>query len=75
MTYIDTPKSSINVLNAKGYNPLHILIENFEEGRPELQEQDAYKYHQKVKQSEQYRICIQLLLDKGASAGQQTPEG
>lgn len=74
-TYLDTSKTSINITNAKGYSPLHVLIENFVEERPEWQEKDAYKYQQTVNQSGQYQSCLQLLLNKGASASQLTPEG
>lgn len=72
---LDTSKTSIDVVNSKGYSPLHVLIENFVEERPELQEKDAYKYQQTLKQGEQYQTCLQLLLDKGASVKQVTPEG
>lgn len=73
--YLDTSKTSVNIVNTKGYTPLHVLIENYIEERPEWREKDPYKYQQTVKQSEQYRSCMQLLLDKGASVKQLTPEG
>jgi hypothetical protein len=73
--YLDTTKTSVNVLNAKGYTPLHVLIENYVEERLDLRDKDSFKYQQTVKQGEQFRTCLQLLLDKGASAKQLTPEG
>jgi hypothetical protein len=74
-SYLDTSKTSIDVVNSKGYSPLHVLIENYVEERPEWREKDAYKYQQTVKQSVQYQACLQLLLDKGASLKKLTAEG
>lgn len=74
-TYLDTSKASINVVNAKGYSPLHVLIDHFVDYRGELGLIDKNKAVQNVEQSDSYRNCIRLLLDKGASAKQLTPEG
>jgi len=74
-TWLDTSKTSVNIVNAKGYSPLHVLIEHYAEFRPDWREKDPYKYRQSLEQYETYRACLRLLLDKGASAKQLTPEG
>jgi hypothetical protein len=74
-TYLDTTKTSINVVNAKGYSPLHILIENYVEYRSDWRDKDAYKYQQSIERYELYRACLRLLLERGASPRQMTPEG
>jgi hypothetical protein len=72
-TYLDTSKTSVNIVNSKGYTPLHVLIENYIEAKPELEEGDSYKYQQAVAQQKQYYACLQLLLDHGASSQKLTP--
>jgi hypothetical protein len=73
--YLDTTKTNINSVNAKGYSPLHVLIENYLEKRPDWEKIDAYKYQQSLKKYLLYRDCLNLLLEKGASTKQLTPEG
>lgn len=74
-TYLDTTKTAVNVVNSKGYSPLHVLIENYVEYRYDLREKDPYKYQQGLQKHELYRACLSLLLEKGASTKQFTPEG
>lgn len=73
--WLDTSKTSVNITNAKGYSALHVLIEHYVEFRPDWREKDLYKYQQSLEKYELYRACIRLLLDKGASPSQLTPDG
>lgn len=73
--YLDTTKTSINITNTKGYSPLHVLIENYVAYDVELITKDEKAYDENSDRSEDFWDCMKLLLDKGASTSQLTPEG
>jgi hypothetical protein len=72
-TCLDTSQATVDLTNSQGYTPLHVLIESYVEARSEMEAKDSYKYSQAVSQQEQYRLCLDLLLNKGASATKLTP--
>lgn len=73
--YLDTTKTSINITNTKGYSPLHVLLENYVDYNVDLIVEDKKAYDENSDRSNDYWDCMRLLLDKGASISQLTPEG
>lgn len=73
--YLDTSKTSINVVNSKGYSPLHVLIDYFVDYKPELISKSSEELSKNVSFHELDVSVFKLLLDNGASVNQRTPEG
>lgn len=73
--YLDTSKTSINIVNSKGYSPLHVLIDYFVDYKPELILKSSEELNKNVSFHELDVSVFKLLLDNGASVNQRTPEG
>jgi hypothetical protein len=73
--YLDTSKTSINIVNSKGYSPLHVLIDYFVDYKPELIVKSSEEAKKNVQFHELDVSVFKLLLEHGASVNQRTPEG
>lgn len=74
-SFLDTNSTAINSLNAKGYSPLHVHIEQFEDYAAELMSKNESAALKNIQTYDLDLAILKLLLDRGASVRQLTPDG
>lgn len=73
--YLNTTGTLANIRNSEGYTPLHWLIRYYIDYDVSIYFSNAEAAEKNIEQYENYRKCMNILIENGVNLQEKTPEG